>query len=174
MMSSDDSSTKLSPVYLTTPDVKQFLGPTPYFGQGKEPGELVVEKVGDSREHAQSSPTEAARHLGIPVVFLGLHETDAKDNNTALPISEFSDPEQGIKKLNGIPYFSLDVVDLDYTPERLERLLKETTPGREGKILNWSEPRALMSILDAFTAAIYALARSLVDWNQRNKVGFSY
>jgi len=35
--------------------------------------------------------------------------------------------------------------------------------------LNWSEPRALMSILDAFTAAIFALARSLVDWNQRNK-----
>jgi NAD+ diphosphatase len=56
----------------------------------------------------------------------------------------------------------------------LDRLLKEAIPERDGKILKWSEPRALMSTLDAFTAAIFASARSLVDWNQRNKVGFSY
>jgi len=174
MTSGEDSSSKLSPIYLTTTDAAQFLGPTPYFGQGKEPGELVVDKDGGSHGHGQHSPTEAARHLGIPVVFLGLHEAHAEDNTNALPISEFSDPERGIKKLSGIPYFSIDVVDLDYTLETLEGLLKETTRGREGKILNWSEPRALMSSFDAFTAAIFASAKSLVDWNQRNKVCFSY
>jgi len=165
---SNDRSTKPSPIYLSTADVQQFLGPTPYFGQGKEPGELVVEGGGESHDHAQHSATEAARHLGAPIVFLGLHETDAQDNSTALLISDFSDPDTAIKKLNGIPYFAMDVVGLDYT---LEMMLKETAPGREGKIITWSEPRALMSALDAFDAAVFASARSMLDWNQRNQVG---
>jgi NAD+ diphosphatase len=174
IVSSNDISTKPSPIYLSTADVQQFLGPSPYFGQGKEPGELVVERDGESHDHAQHFPTEAARHLGIPVVFLGLHETQAEDSSTVLLTSDFRDPETAIKKLNGIPYFAMDVVDLEYTQGMLEGMLKETTPGREGKSLAWSEPRALMSTLDAFTAAIFALARSILDWNQRNKVGVSY
>jgi len=155
-------------MYLGTADVQQFLGPTPYFGQGKEPGELVVERGRESHDHAQHSATETARHLGVPIVFLGLHETDAQDNSTAVLTSDFSDPDTAIKKLNGIPYFAMDVGDLDYT---LEMMLKETTPGREGKTLTWSEPRVLMSALDAFDAAVFASARSILDWNQRNKVG---
>lgn len=169
VVSSKDRSTKPSPIYLSTADVRQFLGPTPYFGQGKEPGELVVERDGE-----KYSPTEAARHLGIPVVFLGLHETQTEDSNAALLISDFSDPETAIKKLNGIPYFAMDVADLDCTQGMLEGMLKETTPGREGEILAWSEPRALMSTVDGFTAAMFASARSILDWNQRNKVGVSY
>lgn len=169
IVSSADRSTKPSPVYLSTSDVQQFLGPTPYFGQGKEPGELVVEIDGESHDHPQHSPTEAARHLGIPVVFLGLHETDKDDNSTALLASDFSDPETAIKKVNGIPYFAMDLLDLDYTPQVLEGMLRETTPGREGKRLAWSEPRALMSTLDDFGAAVFASARSILDWNQRNK-----
>jgi len=47
--------------------------------------------------------------------------------------------------------------------------LKETTPGQEGKVLDWSEPRASMLTLDIVTAAIFASARSQVDWNLRNK-----
>ena len=173
VVSSNDRSTKPSPIYLSTADVQQFLGPTPYFGQGKEPGELVVEIDGEGHIHSQHSPTEAARHLGIPVVFLGLHETQAEDSSTALLISDFSDPETAIKKLNGIPYFAVDVADLEYTQGMLEGMLNETTPGREGKILGWSEPRAFMTTVDGFTAAMFASARSILDWNQRNKVGVS-
>ncbi|KDR75619.1 hypothetical protein GALMADRAFT_248141 [Galerina marginata CBS 339.88] len=162
-----EAGSKPSPVYLSTADVKGFLGPGPYFGQGKEPGDLVVEKEGE--EHVQHSPTEAARHLGPPVVFLGLHEPHSDDSTSALPSSEFKDPEEAIKRLVGTPYFAIDIAHLDYTHDRLQEILEETTPQREGKTLSWSEPRSLMSNLDGITAAIFASARSLTDWNLRNK-----
>lgn len=134
----------------------------------------MTERNGENHNHAQHSPTEAARHLGIPAVFLGLHESQAEDSRTALLTSDCSDPETAIKKLNGIAYFAMDVVDLGYTQGMLEGMLKETTPGREGNFLVWSEARVLVSTLDAFTAAIFASARSILDWNQRNKVGVSH
>ena len=169
MTSSDDRLANLSLIYLTTNDVKPFLGPVPYFGQGKEPGDLINEKDHSEDTH-KHSPTESARHRGIPVVFLGVHESQSSGSNAALPTSEFSDPEDAINKLDGTPYFAMDVADMDYTSERLQEILKETTPGQEGKVLDWSEPRASMLNLDVFTAAVFASARSLVDWNLRNKV----
>jgi len=63
----------------------------------------------------------------------------------------------------------MDVADADLTAEQLQKILNETIPGQEGKVLAWSEPRALMTNLDTFTAAVFASARSLVDWNLRNK-----
>lgn len=167
MISSDDRSTNPSPIYLTTSDLKPFLGPVPYFGQGKEPGDLINEKDHGEDTHKHQSPTESARHRGIPVVFLGLHEPQSC---AALPTSEFSDPEDAVNKLDGTPYFAMDIADMDYTPDRLQEILKETTPGQEGKVLDWSEPRASMLNLDIFTAAVFASARSLVNWNLRNKV----
>ena len=170
MASSDDRSTKPSPMYLTTNNVKPFLGPVPYFGQGKEPGDLVHEKDHEEDTHKHYSPTESARHRGNPVIFLGVHEPQSSGSSAALPTSEFSDPEDAINKLDGTPYFAMDVADMDYTPERLQEILKETTLGQEGKALDWFEPRASMLNLDIFTAAVFASARSLVDWNLRNKV----
>lgn len=170
MVSSNDRSGKPSPIYLTTNDVKPFLGPEPYFGQGKEPGDLVDEKDRADDIHKTHSPTESARHLGIPVVFLGVHEPQSSDNSAALLISEFSYPEEAIKRLDGIPYFAMDVADIDCKAERLQEILKEMALEREGKILDWSEPRASMANLDVFTAAVFASARSMVDWNLRNKV----
>lgn len=167
MVSNKDRSTS---IYLTTNDVKSFLGPEPYFGQGKEPGDLVHEKHRGTDTQKDHSTTETARHLGIPIVFLGVHEPQSSESSFDLRISEFSDPEEAIKKLDGIPYFAIDVADVDCTEERLQEILKETTPGREGKVLDWSEPRASMANLDIFTAAVFASARSLVDWNLRNKV----
>lgn len=166
MTSNTDRSTKPSPIYLTIDDVKPFLGPAPYFGQGKEPGSFVHEKHSGDKDH---SPTESARHHGIPVVFLGVHEHHSSESSAALPTSDFSDPEEAIKKLDGTPYFAMDVAHMDCTVERLLEILKGTTPGREGKVLDWSEPRAAMSNLDIFNAAVFASARSLVDWNLRNK-----
>lgn len=168
-ISSNDISTKPSPTYLTTTDVKPFLGPEPYFGQGKESGDLFHEKHSGDDTDEHHSPTASARHLGIPVVFLGVHEPQSNDNGGALPTSELSDPE-AIKKLDGMPYFAIDVADMDFTAERLQEILKETTLGLEGKVLGWSEPRALMTSLDFFTAAVFASARSMTDWNLRNKV----
>ena len=170
MTSSDDGSTNPSPLYLTTNDVKPFLGPVPYFGQGKEPGDLIDEKDHGEVTHKHHSPTESARHRGIPAVFLGLHESQSSGSSAALPTSEFSDPEVAVNKLDGTPYFAMDVADLEYTPERLQEILKETIPGQEGKVLDWEEPRASMLTLDIVTAAIFASARSQVDWNLRNKV----
>jgi NAD+ diphosphatase len=170
MISSDDRSTNPSPIYLTTNDVKPFLGPVPYFGQGKEPGDLINEKDHGEVTHKHYSPTESARHHGIPVVFLGLHESQSSGSSAALPTSEFSDPENAVKKLDGTPYFAMDVADMEYTPERLQEILKETTPGQEGKILDWRDAMASMLTLDNVAAAVFASARSQVDWNLRNKV----
>jgi NAD+ diphosphatase len=172
---SNDVSTKPSPIYLTTNDVEPFLGPTPYFGQGKEPGDLVHEnRELEEDTHKEHSHTESLRHLGIPLVFLGVHEPQSSETGATLPTSEFSNPEDAIKHLQGTPYFAMDVADINYTAEQLRKILIETAPGREGKVLDWAEPRSLMASLDIFTAGVFASARSMVDWNLRNKVRHVY
>jgi len=148
--------------YLTTVDVSPFLGSEPFFGQAKERGEIAVESGEDKR-----SPTLAARHHNSPVVFLGVHENA---NSNALPSSAFTDAETAITNLDGTPYFALDIVELDYSPERLKQTIDAISLSRNRETLEWSEPRSLMTELDMFSGAVYAEARSLVDWNYRNKV----
>ncbi|KAG6857743.1 hypothetical protein H0H87_004159 [Tephrocybe sp. NHM501043] len=162
VLANSDTLHRQSLVFLTTKDVKPLLGPEPYFGQNKEIGQLVVEPP-----DVQHSPTEAARHHSSPVVFLGLKENS---KTSALPSSEFVDAEAAIANLDGTPYFSMDVADLDLSPERLNEVLQATEPAQNGQVLSWSEPRVLMTGLDSFSGAVFAEARSLVDWNQRNKV----
>ncbi|KAF8886027.1 NUDIX hydrolase domain-like protein [Infundibulicybe gibba] len=140
--------------------VKPLIGSEPYFGQGKEPGSTVSSEVADST-------TESARIHGSPLVFLGVRESDPTGN--ALPSSEFKDPQTAIANLQGTPYFSMDVADLGLPDERLEEIIGAIASGQEGRKLTWSEPRALMTGLDAFSGAIFAEGRSLVDWNTRNK-----
>jgi NAD+ diphosphatase len=163
------------PGYLTTSEVLPFLGPHPYFGQGQEIGTLVPEEV----NNMPHSPTEAARHhpQSVPIVFLGIHEEPADtDVSAALPGAVFSSPNsavEAVKRLNGNPYFAMDVADLisagQYTEQTLLDVLKEYHQGKEGEVFSWSEPRILMTGLDRFAAAIFASARSLVDWNYRNR-----
>ncbi|KAF8663665.1 hypothetical protein AX16_000907 [Volvariella volvacea WC 439] len=151
---------KQIPVILETRDVRPFLGPEPFFGQGKGAGELLTEE--------QRGPaTEAARHIGIPVVFLGLHEKVFGE--TVLPESDIKDPHETVAKLPGTPYFSLDVADLELSEEELANALKGTSVGQSGQVLEWTEPRSLMMGLDATLGSIYAQARSMTDWNYRNK-----
>lgn len=108
---------------------------------------------------------------------MGIHEKNAsEDGAAALPSTEFSSPDtalEAINKLDGVPYFAIDIADLiadgEFTEGTLLEVLKETRIGKEGKAFVWSEPRALMTGLDLFTAAVFACARSLVDWNYRNK-----
>lgn len=153
--------TKRNLAYFTTNDVKPFLGSEPFFGQGKEKGQLVVES-----SDVPHSPTEAARHRDTPVVFLGVLEPDSKFG--ALPSSDYADPDTAIVNLEGTPYFSMDIADLELAPERLKDILNSTSQAKNGT-LDWSEPRMVMSSLDDFSGGLFAEARSLVDWNQRNK-----
>lgn len=147
---------KRSLALLTTEDVKPLLGAEPFFGQGEQEGEHCASDV---------SVLEAARVRGPSVVFLGLRETET--SGSALPSSEFKDPHSAVAKLTGTPYFSADVADLD--ENKVNEAIENTELAKDGTMLAFVEPRAAMSSLDAYTAAIFAEARSMVDWNQRNK-----
>jgi NAD+ diphosphatase len=160
-----DDPSKRSLVYLTTDNVKPFLGSQPFFGQGKESGQLAVES-----SNIPHSPTEAARHRDTPIVFLGILEPPSKP--WALTSSDFSDADVATPNLEGTPYFSMDVADLELTPEQLKDILNSTSQINDG-VLDWSEPRILMSSLDSFSGGLFAEARSMVDWNQRNKASLT-
>lgn len=148
--------------YLSTKDVKPLLGPEPYFGQGQHDGKLLL-------PDQKNSHTEAARHRNAPIVFLGLHENTA--GHGALPSSDFADAEAAVKHIDGVPYFSLDVAHLDKTSDELDAFVKTTDLAKDAEAkLNFVEPRGFIMASDAFTAAVLALGRSMVDWNYRNKV----
>jgi NAD+ diphosphatase len=153
--------------FLSTDDVKPFLGSETYFGQGKEPGDKLSDNT-EEGEHSHHSPTQSVRIRGAPIVFLGVHETE-RDVVAALPTSEFKNPEVAIEKLNGTPYFSLDVAELGLSGDEIRERL-EGTLSKSGRTFSWAEPRSLMTTLDPFTAGVFANARSMVDWNFRNKV----
>jgi NAD+ diphosphatase len=142
---------------LPTNDVRPFLGPEPFFGQGKEQGEHAPAGI---------SVLEAGRHRGTPVLFLGLLEPPTGPAS-ALPSSDFTDPKSAVANLNGTPFFSVDVVDFE--KDQVDKILKSSSLAKNGQTLVFTEPRAAMDNLDAFNAALFAEARSMIDWNQRNK-----
>ncbi|KAI0645868.1 NUDIX hydrolase domain-like protein [Trametes meyenii] len=144
---------------LTTNDVKPLLGAEPYFSQGQHAGELASAGV---------PVLEAARLRGAPIVFLGLHETQAGHSN-ALPSSDFSaktNAETIIANIHGTPYFTLDVSDAEQS--EVDAVVQNAA-GESGSGPVFSEPRAAMGSFDAFDAALFAEARSMIDWNARNK-----
>ncbi|KAF9022284.1 NAD+ diphosphatase [Hymenopellis radicata] len=149
-----------SVAYLSTNQIKPLLGPEPFFGQGLEAGKRLLP------EHASSDNVAAARHLNSPVVFLGLHENETTG---ALPSSDFINAEAAVKNIEGTPYFSLDVAQGNHSDAELESFLTGTDVATNGTSLSFTEPRAFMTTLDGFTAGVFAGARSLVDWNSRNK-----
>ncbi|KAG0696954.1 NUDIX hydrolase domain-like protein [Suillus ampliporus] len=130
---------------LTTEDVKPLLGAEPFFGQCEQEGEHCAPDV---------PALEAARVRGLPIVFLGLKE--AETSGSALPSSDFKDPHTAVEKLKGIP-------------NKINEFIENSELAKDGSTLTFLEPRAAMSSLDAYTSAIFAEARSMVDWNQRNK-----
>ncbi|KAF8150434.1 NUDIX hydrolase domain-like protein [Mycena galopus ATCC 62051] len=158
LVSTPASSSSSRPIIaqLATEQVKSFLGPEPYFGQGKDDARLLTAE--------EETPfTEAARRRGPRIVFLGL--LDALSTLNALPTSDFKDPETAVAKLEGVPYFALDIGELGIDTEAFLDHDKDT------QILSWGEPRALMMglQLDKVSLALFNGARSMVDWNQRNK-----
>jgi len=139
---------------LPTSKVRHLLGEGPLFGQGEKPGESVA---------PDTSVLEGNRLRGSAIVFLGLNEPEGTQ---ALPSSEFRTPET-VKDITGEPYFGLDVSTV--SEDVLADLLKTAAP--EGQTLKFDEPRSASSSFSMFEAAIFAEARSMLDWLLRNKVG---
>jgi NAD+ diphosphatase len=138
---------------LTTSEVEPFLGSKPYFGQGPREGEIAAVDL---------PIPEAARFRGAPIVFLGLSETQVNDYGPTIP------PEKLAKTLVGTPFFSIDVTEVSQTD--LDLLVQTSTAGTDGYTLSFAEPRGATRGMSEFDAAVFAEARSMVDWNFRNKV----
>lgn len=161
LLATNTSTQKRSLARLTTADVRPLLGLEPYFAQG--------EKLGSAAEPGVPA-LEASRFHGPPIVFLGLHETQTSLAN-ALPSSDFTgkggDAVAVADKIEGTPYFSLDVSDV--SKEDVDHVLKGAEQTKEGAHLAFSDARVAMGSLDDFEAAVYAEARSMLDWQARNK-----
>lgn len=58
----------------------------------------------------------------------------------------------------------------------VDQVLRDNVSVREaqGTEMRFTEPRAAMGSLDVFEAAVFAEARTIVDWNARNKVRVSF
>lgn len=159
------SDSKSHLAFLSTQEVGPLIGESPYFGQGKETGILTSEE--------QVSTTESVRHRGGPIIFLGLHEPPSSGSG-ALPSSDFKDAEKAVAKLEGTSYFALDVSDLEIQESEIDTVLNETEVVKAGGKLIWLDGRSVMMNVDHFYGAIFAEARSMCDWNSRNKVCSSY
>ncbi|OJT08808.1 Peroxisomal NADH pyrophosphatase NUDT12 [Trametes pubescens] len=160
LVQSKPSAPTLSLARLTTNDVKALLGPEPYFAQGQHAGDLAPPDV---------PALEAARLRGNGVVFLGLHETN-RSHADALPSSDFSAKTSAdvvLSNIKGTAYFSLDVSNV--AQSELDETLQNAAAAKEGDRIVFSEPRTATASFDAFDAAVFAEARSMTDWNARNK-----
>lgn len=141
---------------LTTAEVEPFLGPKPYVGQGPSESEGVIAAV-------DLPILEAARFRGAPIVFLGVSEPEPQANIycPAVPPGEFA------KTLVGTPFFSIDFSEVDQTG--LDRLMQTSAAARDGFNLSFDEARSALRGMDEFDAGVFAEARSMIDWNFRNK-----
>ncbi|KZT29078.1 hypothetical protein NEOLEDRAFT_697443 [Neolentinus lepideus HHB14362 ss-1] len=146
---------------LSSNDVRSFLGPAPFFGQGRSEGDVAP---------TETHVLEAARLRDSPIVFLGLHEPD-ESKSGALPSADFSAKEEAantaVANIEGTPYFTLDVTDVE--AGKVEQVLSNSEAAQKGEKLEFSEPRSAMGSFDMFQAGLFAEARSMIDWNARNK-----
>ena len=138
---------------LTTDEVEHFLGPKPYFGQGPSEGAIAPVDL---------PILEAARFRGAPIVFLGLSELQLNDYSPTVH------PDELAKALVGTPFFSIDISEASQT--ELDRLVQTSAAATDGVDLSFAEPRGAIRNMGEFDAGVFAEARSMVDWNFRNKV----
>ncbi|KAI0318878.1 NUDIX hydrolase domain-like protein [Amylostereum chailletii] len=139
-------------VHLSFADVKSLIGGSPYFGQGQDDG-----VAGD----VTVSALEAARFRGAPLVFLGLQETGPNDFAPGV------DPEKAALDIKGNPYFSIDVTDAEQPV--VDALVEVGKKSSSNAQVAFMEPRAAIRGFTAEEAGIFAIARSMIDWNYRNK-----
>lgn len=140
---------------LTTAEVQPFLGSKPYVGQGPSESEGAIPAV-------DLPILQAARFRGAPIVFLGVSEPQA---NVYCPVVP---PEEFAKTLVGTPFFSIDLSEVDQAG--LDRLMQTSAAATVGFKLSFDEARSALRGMGEFDAGVFAEARSMVDWNFRNKV----
>jgi len=147
---------------LPTQQVLPLLGPEPYFNQGQHPGDVCPAEL-QTTEHNRA--LEAARLHGPGIVFLGTHEPH---EDAILPSSVFKNP-QSTDDISGEPYFAVDVTDVD--AKQLEVTFKLTQPGEvaDPKI-EFGDARNAGLSFKPFDAAVFSEARTMIDWNSRNKL----
>ena len=161
----EEPAKSLSLARLTTADVKDILGPEPYFAQGRTPGEAAETVV---------PALESARLHGPPIVFLGLQEpggVHGLGQGNILPSSEFSkktDASVVAQRIHGEPVFSLDVSEVP--KDGVDALLANAEVAKSGVSLEFVDGRSAMGHLNQIDSGIFAVARSMVDWNARIKV----
>ena len=168
-----------------------LLGPAPYFAQGQTPGSTLPAELITTSHNGAGKFLEAARLHGPGVVFLGTFEDPSSASNVnvnsssggevgALGLAEnlpsnandVSNHPTTAEEVRGDPYFALDVTSL---PEvALSNLLLPQEAGNgevgEGTKREWGDARAAGLALSPTDAAIFSVARSMTDWNGRNKV----
>lgn len=151
-----DGSIKLKSVAFA--EVKEFLG--------AESGEIF--KWCDDKDEKNStvvvegSIEEKLASIGRPaVVFLGVDERSAPASAKSLPLSKPT-PDSTLEGHSpyGVPYFALDVSELDG--------LRNKELGVEGA--TFVDMRAGMAAIPNEEAALAGEGRALIDWNKRNVV----
>ena len=161
LFANEPDAKKRSLARLSTTEVRPLLGTEPFFAQGQNDGDAAESGL---------PVLEAARLRGPRVVFLGLHEPESGATQ-ALPSTDFSakaDAAAVASKIEGTPYFSLDVSDLE--GNAVDAVLQSTEAAKSGKSMTFVDARQAMSSMDYFEGGIVAEARAMVDWNARNKV----
>jgi NAD+ diphosphatase len=145
-------------VALSLSSVRSLVGDAadPVFGHG--------ERV-DERAPQESKVLEAARLRGAPLVFLGVRESAPNDFG---PTSAEQDHERTARELNGSPYFSVDVTDAGQ--DAVDALVRDAAERHEGTQVAFVDARAATKGMGLFDLSVFAEARSMVDWNARNKV----
>ncbi|KAF9509360.1 hypothetical protein BS47DRAFT_1377623 [Hydnum rufescens UP504] len=120
-----------------------LLGPAPYFAQGQSPGQVLPLEY-QTKEHLRA--LESSRLHGLPI---------------------FKNP-QSPDDIQGEPFFALDATEMDM--KQLEQALKLTPPGEDvNPKLQFGDARNAGLSLNRFDAAVFSEARTMVDWNSRNK-----
>ncbi|KAM0793796.1 hypothetical protein ACM66B_001212 [Microbotryomycetes sp. NB124-2] len=108
------------------------------------------------------SPSDVRHHfINQPaLVFLGVDESNAPEEQKSLPVSKPTD-DSTLESHSpyGIPYWALDVSSLS----PLKELVLERHPDAE-----FGDMRAGMQSIPAEDAAVGGEGRALIDWNRRN------
>ena len=149
--------------YYSTSQVKPLLGPLPYFSQGENPGDTLPPELITTEHSGAGKFLEAARLHGPPIIFLGTLEP----NDHIVSETGSVNPD-AVEELHGEPYFALDVTSISH--DDVQKTFNLKSSGDEITRTIFGEPRDTGLSLKQFDAAIFSTARTMLDWNARNKV----
>ncbi|GAA6012636.1 hypothetical protein JCM11491_005463 [Sporobolomyces phaffii] len=149
--------------------VQQYIGDADHVFaavDGKDDAQVaklaVIGQPGDKTVGDLSHEDARSYFLNKPaLVFLGVDERSAPESSKSLPLSKPTDTSTlETHSPHGVPYWAFDVSKL----KEFKAQLLDEKEGRE-----FVELRAGSQVIPNDEASIGAEARSLVDWNTRNK-----